>query len=160
MGWNKTHTALGVESVHRSLFWPCRIGDKLLSGISMVSKSQWLKSVGITALILNGILILFSNSYGLNSFLWLNGTALWAVVHLWIIGQILKTWILASSASGGVFWVMLKAASFAALALILVESRKSTTPLVILTGLTAFIVVPIVGSFFWSRRVSSDASRT
>ncbi len=132
-------------------FWPCGISYKLLSGISMVSKAQWIRSSLIGLILINVFIMFFASNLESNRFIWVNIFAFWALLHLWILAKIVGSWIQHESTSGGVFWVIMKLGSLAALAQVLSLARKSTTPLVILTGLTAFIVVPIVASLNASR---------
>lgn len=71
---------------------------------------------------------------------------------------------MASAQDGGrpagiVFWVLAKFFSFGVLATLIWFGGKFSTDFALLAGLTTFIVVPILGSFFWRERESRHASR-
>lgn len=61
--------------------------------------------------------------------------------------------------AGILFWVSAKIFSFGALAVLIGFGGKFSTDFALLAGLTTFIVVPILGSFFWRERESRHASR-
>lgn len=130
-------------------------------------KGIFFKVVGIQAFLLLIVLFVWgpSGSERLQAALWMYLYAGVAVLSLVTTARVVFLLVEMASANDGGrpagigFWLMAKFFSFGMLAILIWFGGKYHTDFALLAGLTTFVVVPILGSFFWRERESRHAPR-